>query len=43
MNIVEVDDLKQFKKLPIGIGTSAVCYRIDENTVAKLFYDFFLL
>ncbi len=41
MNIVEVDDLKQFKKLPIGIGTSAVCYRIDENTVAKLFYDFF--
>lgn len=41
MNIIGVNDLKQFKKIPIGIGTSAVCYKIDENTVAKLFYDFF--
>lgn len=47
MDIIEVKDTNCFKKIPIGIGTSAICYKINNNMVAKLFYksfcyDFFI-
>lgn len=41
MDIVEVEKLNKYRKLFIGIGTSATIYRIDKYHVAKIFFNYF--
>lgn len=41
MEIINVDNLKEYKGYLIGRGTTAKCYKIDDNNVAKLFHKSF--
>lgn len=41
MDIVEVEKLNKYRKLFIGMGTSATIYRIDRYQVAKIFFNYF--